>query len=279
MLFPVERLPPREFVRRLAIALVVCVGPLVVAGIAVSLMPGPPTVLRPLQVLLPVVVVLAYRFYVRRIEHRALAEFAPGGAVRECCRGVLLGAGLFTATVALLAAFGSYEVVGQGSLAGAVQQLTLAAAAALMEEIIFRGIVFRLTEAAFGTGFAVAASAALFGVAHAVSSHPTLLALVAVAVEAGILLALAYVVTRRLWFAIGTHAAWNFTQGGIFGLAVSGHGSEGLLIGRTSGPEWLTGGKFGPEASVISIVVCLAASGLLLLRARRLSLLVPRVRR
>jgi hypothetical protein len=98
-------------------------------------------------------------------------------------------------------------------------------------------------------------------------------------VEAGILLALAYVVTRRLWFAIGTHAAWNFTQGGIFGLAVSGHGSEGLLIGRTSGPEWLTGGKFGPEASVISIVVCLAASGLLLLRARRLSLLVPRVRR
>jgi membrane protease YdiL (CAAX protease family) len=275
---PVERLRPREFLRRLGIALAICVGVPVALGFAISAVPELPLGMRLLQVAVLVIVVVGYVVYVRRVEHRTLAELSAKGAVRESAWGALLGAGLLTSTVALLAALGDFQIWGPGSLADAAKQLSAAVAAALMEEIVFRGIVFRLTEAAFGTTIAIAASAALFGVAHAVSPNPTLVALVAIAVEAGILLALAYVVTRRLWFAIGIHAGWNFAQGGIFGLAVSGHRSEGLLLGRTSGPDWLTGGEFGPEASVISIAICLVASGLLFSYARRRSLLVPRAR-
>jgi membrane protease YdiL (CAAX protease family) len=278
VVFPVERLRPREFLRRLLIALAICVGPLVAVGFAMTLGPDLQVNLRFLQVLLPVIAVLAYRFYVHRVEHRTLAEFSSEGAVSESAWGVLVGAVLLTTIVAVLAVFGAFDIVGRGSLTGAAKQLSSAVAAALMEEIIFRGIIYRLTEAAFGSIVAIVASATLFGAAHAVSPNMTPLALAAIAVEAGVLLALAYVVTRRLWFVIGFHAAWNFTQGGIFGLAVSGHRSEGLLLGRTSGPEWLTGGQFGPEASLISIAVCLAVSALLLQRARRRSLLVPRAR-
>jgi len=276
VLFPVERLRPLAFLRRLGIAFGLCLTPLAVVGFAIPWGARLGLNLRFLQVLLPVIAVLAYAFYVRRIEQRPLAEFSPAGAVRELGWGVLLGGALLTAVVAVLAALGHFEIVGGGSLAGAAKALSAAVAAAVIEEIVFRGIIYRLTEAAFGTAIAIGASAALFGAAHAFSPHPTLLALVAIAVEAGILLALAYVVTRRLWFAIGIHAAWNFTQGGIFGLAVSGTDAHGLLAGRTAGPEWLTGGAFGPEASVISVALCLVAAALLWSRAQRAGRLVPR---
>jgi len=268
VLFPVERLRPLEYVRRLGIGFGICVAPLVAVGFAISLGPKLGMNLRFLQVLLPVIAVLAYRFYVHRVEHRTLAELSSEGAVRETALGVLLGAVLFTTVVAVLAASGAFGIVGLGSPAGALVALLPAVAAGVMEEIIFRGLIYRLTEAAFGSTIAIAASAALFGAAHAFSPNASALASVAIAVEAGILLALAYVVTRRLWFAIGLHAAWNFTQGGIFGLAVSGNRSEGLLRGQTSGPEWLTGGAFGPEASVVAIVAGLGVAAALYRRAQ-----------
>ena len=274
MLFPVERLRPLEYLRRLGIAFGICVAPLVLAGVAVGLGPKIGMNLRFLQVLLPVIAVLAYRFYVHRIEHRTLAEFSSEGAVRETAWGVALGAALFTTVVAVLAACGAFEIAGAGSLAGVGIALTSAVATGLMEEIVFRGVIYRLTEAAFGSSVAILASAAIFGAAHAFSPNSSALAAVAIAVEAGVLLALAYVVTRRLWLAIGFHAAWNFTQGGIFGLAVSGNRSEGLLQGKTYGPEWLTGGAFGPEASVVAIVVGVAASAVLYRLALQRSLLV-----
>jgi uncharacterized protein len=84
-----------------------------------------------------------------------------------------------------------------------------------------------------------------------------------VALEAGVLLGLAYTATRSLWFPIGIHFGWNFTEGGIFGAPISGLPSQGLLRFPLSGPDILTGGSFGPEASVVSVIVCLIASALI----------------
>jgi len=91
-----------------------------------------------------------------------------------------------------------------------------------------------------------------------VSPDSTLLGAASIVVGASVLLTGAYVVTRRLWFPIGIHAAWNFTQGGIFGITVSGHPGEGLLRGTLTGPVWLSGGAFGAEASVVATALCLA---------------------
>ena len=62
-----------------------------------------------------------------------------------------------------------------------------------------------------------------------------------------------------MWLCIGIHIAWNFTQGGVFSVAVSGGQSKGLLQSRMVGPDWLTGGAFGAEASPVALLVCLAA--------------------
>lgn len=69
--------------------------------------------------------------------------------------------------------------------------------------------------------------------------------------DAAPFLAIAYTATRSLWLPIGLHFAWNFTESGVFGTAVSGaDGEHGLLRTVLSGPEVLTGGTFGPEASL-----------------------------
>ena len=75
--------------------------------------------------------------------------------------------------------------------------------------------------------------------------------------------------TRRLWMAIGIHAAWNFTQSGIFGVPTSGFPMKGVLVSELSGPEWLSGGAFGAEASVVTLTICTVAGVALLALAHR----------
>ena len=89
-----------------------------------------------------------------------------------------------------------------------------------------------------------------------------------IAVEAGVLLGAGYMLTRRLWFVWGLHFAWNVVQGGVFGAAVSGTTVPGLLRSEATGEDWLTGGKFGPEESVLTFVLCTAAGVALFVPSR-----------
>jgi membrane protease YdiL (CAAX protease family) len=141
--------------------------------------------------------------------------------------------------------------------------------AAVLEEVVMRGVVFRILEQSMGSWLALAVSAVIFGALHLFNPGATLLNAIAVMLEAGILLAAAFMLTRRLWLCIGIHFAWNFTQGGIFSAAVSGGTTRGLLQAKLVGPQWLTGGAFGVEASAVAVGVCLAAALLLLLAAQR----------
>ncbi len=218
-----------------------------------------------------------YVLFVRVGERRAPAELAPGAAVRSTAVGIVLGSGLFAATIAAIAVCGGYRVTGNGTVSGVVSLLSFALYAGVVEELIFRAVVFRIVEEWAGTWIALALSAALFGAVHLANDDATLWGATAIAVEAGILLASAYVLTRRLWLPIGLHAAWNFTQGGIFGVVISGSGvgREGLFTGRLSGPTAISGGAFGAEASVFAVAFCLAAAVLLLLWAHRAGQLRP----
>lgn len=83
------------------------------------------------------------------------------------------------------------------------------------------------------------------------------------------MLAAIYVITRRLWAAIGVHAAWNFTQGGIYGIPVSGGAMNGVLVPRISGSDLLTGGPFGAEASLPAVAVAMVIGSLILFTAYR----------
>src|SRR3546814_4514721 len=97
-----------------------------------------------------------------------------------------------------------------------------------------RGVIFRLIERWLGSWIALAISAALFGAGHLANPNASWFAAVCIALEAGIMLGAIYMVTRRLWAAVGIHAAWNFTQGGIYGIAISGLDTQGRSEEHTS---------------------------------------------
>jgi membrane protease YdiL (CAAX protease family) len=166
---------------------------------------------------------------------------------------------LFTLTVSLLWAVGCYRVSGTNSWLPVAAALPASIMSGYVEELVMRGIIFRITEDGLGSWLALAVSSALFGLAHLGNLNATWVSTFAIMLEAGVLLAAAFMVTRRLWLAIGTHLAWNLTQGGIFGVAVSGHASKGVLEGVLSGPAVLSGGSFGAEASLVAVLVCLTA--------------------
>jgi membrane protease YdiL (CAAX protease family) len=209
--------------------------------------------------LLAAVVLAAYSAYVRIIERRAVTELSRERAVREFGIGLGLGALLFSVSIGILAALGAYEVTGNNGWQTMLAILPACILSAVLEEVVIRGVVFRILEQWLGSWIALGISAAIFGVLHLLNPGATLLNAAAISIEAGVLLAAAYMLTRRLWLCIGTHMAWNFTQGGIFSIAVSGGSSKGLLQARMVGPDWLTGGTFGAEASVVALAVCLAA--------------------
>ena len=212
---------------------------------------------------------LAYRAYVRLVERRPGIELGAQGVLRELGAGLVLGAALFSVTIGVLAALGLYTVQGWRPASVLIAPLAVSIAAGVIEELLFRGAIFRIIEASLGTWIALAISAALFGLVHLGNPNASWIAAVAIALEAGVMLGAAYVLTRRLWLPIGIHAAWNFTQGGIFSVAVSGGKTDGLLVASLNGPQWLTGGEFGAEASVVAIVVCTAFGIALLVMAHR----------
>ena len=217
-----------------------------------------------------IIMVLAYRRLVRWTENRTARELGKRGFLSLTTTGVAVGLFLFTAVFACLIFFGAASITSGGSIRALIPQIAAAAMAAVGEEIIMRGVAYRLFEEGFGTTVAVVLSGALFGVLHAANPGATMESTAAIALEAGVLLAAAYVLTRSLWFPIGLHFGWNFTEGGIFGTSVSGGKSgAGLIATHVAGPNYLTGGLFGPEASLPAVLVCLTAALVMLVLAAR----------
>jgi uncharacterized protein len=196
-------------------------------------------------------------------------------ALRDLVAGAGLGALLFSAVVLELALGGYYHITAVHVTPRLAAAALLLIAGAATEELLFRGVIFRLIEEWAGTWIALAVSAILFGAVHAANPAATWVSSSAIALEAGVLLAAAFVVTRNLWLPIGLHFAWNFLEGPIYGTQVSGHTFvTSALAAQVRGPAILTGGNFGPEAGLPAMVTCLTAATLLLAYAVRHSLIV-----
>lgn len=211
-----------------------------------------------------------YASYVRLTERRPVLELSGRGALAQIAGGFAIGLALFAIVIGLLALTGHYHVRGSGNPLALLSGLVFWFSGAVMEELLFRGFVFRITRNVFGTWIAVAVSALLFGALHAANPGASVFSSIAIALEAGVLLALAYAATNRLWLPIGIHAGWNYAEGTIFGTAVSGGTVKSTLLhGALTGNTLLTGGAFGAEASVIAVLVCLAASAILATKVKR----------
>lgn len=219
---------------------------------------------------------LIYVGFVRFVEQRKVSELSLSGMGKELGVGVLVGSGLYTTCVLILMLLGIYRIEGFNPALFMLTALPMAISSSIFEELLFRGVLFRITEEALGSWFALAISSLLFGFMHLLNPQGTLQGAIFITIEAGVLLAAAYMVTRRLWMSIGFHFSWNYTQEGIFSGIVSGGESDpGLIKPVIEGPDWLTGGSFGLESSFIAFLLCTTTGVVLLLLAIRRGNLVP----
>ncbi|HET7817634.1 MAG TPA: CPBP family intramembrane glutamic endopeptidase [Sphingomicrobium sp.] len=211
-----------------------------------------------------------YKLAIRRLGERPHDDLKLRDAPLGLGAGLLFGFLLFSLIVGVAALADVYNIVGGGGFAAFLPALIgMTIIPGFMEELLFRGILFRWIEELAGSWVALAVTSALFGLAHMFNPNASLLSSFAIAVEAGVLLGGLYMLTRSLWAPIGLHAAWNFTQGFIYDVPVSGHDSEGLVEAQLSGPELLSGGAFGLEASLIAMVLATAAGVVLVVLAIR----------
>ena len=218
---------------------------------------------------------VVYLAAVRWIERRPVTEFSPAPALPEFAGGLVVGLGLFAIVIGVLWIAGVYQPLGWGSFDGIGTAFLLWVAVGVQEEIEFRGLVYRLFCAVFGTWGAIFLSGAAFGLIHGIDPGATATALASVALG-GLMLGAAFALTGRLWLPIGIHTGWNFAEGSLFGTAVSGNDSGATAIkAKLVGTELLTGGRFGPEASIVSVIVLLVATAILVWRIVKLGRVEP----
>jgi len=217
-----------------------------------------------------------YLGFAHFIEQRAVSELSLPGMGKQFCAGLLIGAGLYTACELILMGLGIYRIDGVNPLSYMLPAIAMALSSSVFEELLFRGVLFLSVEKWFGSWVALVVSSLVFGLTHLVNPQATIEGALFIAVEAGVLLAAALMLTRRLWLCIGFHMAWNYTQSAIFSGIVSGNEAEqGLIRSTMKGPDWLTGGNFGVESSVLSLVLCTTTGIVMLVMAVRRGKIVP----
>ena len=197
-----------------------------------------------------------YALAVRLGEGRQPSELALRPAVKGLAIGVALGLLLMVILMAVMALSGLYAITWVG-LVPVWGGLSLAVQAAVTEELWMRALLFRLLWRTFGPLPAFALSALVFGALHLANPGATFVAGATVTL-AGLMFCALYALTGRLWVPIGLHLAWNFAQGSLFGASVSG-GDLGSSVARSTARDatgaWLTGGVFGPEGSVLALLL------------------------
>jgi membrane protease YdiL (CAAX protease family) len=204
-------------------------------------------------------------WWVDRRKPGALGYAWTAQTVRELWLGALIGAGSLAAVVGLLTLVGliRYQPVGgtlQAYTTALGTQLVIFAVAAAAEEALFRGYGFQVLVEGVGPVVGTVLASAAFAAVHLQNPNIGGFALLNLFL-AGVLLSVAYLRTRSLWFPTSLHLGWNWTMGGPLALPVSGLEFLQPPVYRATptGANFLTGGAFGPEGGLAgTLAVALA---------------------
>lgn len=204
-----------------------------------------------------------YQVWVRKVEKRTADELKWANMPSKTLRGISLGLTYFVSVVVIMVILGQYKV--QSVQFNPLSQLSIIAfylTVAACEEITFRGFLFRMIDERFGFWAATLISALLFGYVHITNDNATWWSTTAIVLEIGFFFGAYYKLTGSLWAPIGVHWIWNYTQGNIFGFAVSGNRvGESIITPILGDNSYITGGEFGAEASLIAafLGMCITA--------------------
>ncbi|GIO12110.1 hypothetical protein J19TS2_16650 [Cohnella xylanilytica] len=215
--------------------------------------------------------ILVYKLTMTRLARRSAPEISGQHAGMEAVRGILTGTVFIAGSAVMITALGGYSFQWASSAdTSSVLASSLGAAlgAAIVEELMFRGLLFQVLVKMGGSSLALAVTSLFFGAAHLGNPGATWWSAFAIVLEAGVLLGAAFLWRRNLWFAMGLHFAWNAVEG-LLGLPVSGHSAAGLFTVKANGDALLTGGGFGLEGSIVPVVVSLLISVPMLIAAAR----------
>lgn len=207
-------------------------------------------------------VVLVYFVFVRIVERRRdFEELDKAGWLSEVGLGFAGGLALCVTVFAVQAAAGVVSIERLNLSMDVLPPVVAQVGMAICLELVLRGLFFRLAERLLGSWMALAASFVFYGGGVVLAGMPTGSALAA-AFQSGLLFAAVYMVTRRLWAVIGLHAA--------IGVAVAQlYGANGLVVSRVAGPDWLTGGAGGVDASLPGLAMTVLVTAALLVTAMR----------
>jgi len=212
-----------------------------------------------------VLFLIAYRSYTNYVEKRKALEFNTKSLIPEFGLGFIMSMSIVCFMVALMMLLGYYKIDSFNSPKILTDRTVVYYMGSFTEELLFRVILFKLVEEFAGSWIGIAVQGLVFGFAHIGNENATILTSLSLVVSDTILFGAAYMLTRRIWLIWGLHFSWNFFQEGIFGMPNSGFQRDGLIKPIINGPEWITGGRFGIEASIIVIVIWFII-GLLILR-------------
>ena len=215
-------------------------------------------------------VLVLYALWWKWTEGRCVGDLPMRRLAGDTGLGFGIGIIYFIVVTGFMALVGCYRV---GSVSwdwnALARDLFAFLVVAVGEEVLFRGIVFRMIDDQWGTAVSLIASALIFGFVHIGNDNATVWSSLAIAIEAGLLLAAAYKWSGTLWLPIGIHWSWNYFQGPVFGFAVSGNGTPSVITPVIQGSDWLTGGSFGAEASIPALVLGMALAIVFLYIPRR----------
>jgi len=213
--------------------------------------------------------VLSYILFFKKYDKRTVTEFATKGLAKNLIIGASIGFILQSLTILVIYLNGSYSVININPVSFILIPFALMFTVAIIEEILVRGIIFRIMEEKLGSYISLTISSVLFGVLHLANPHSTLISSICIT-TAGFLMGTAFIYSRNLWMPIALHFAWNFTQSGIFGAITSGNEkTKSLLEAKIQGPEFITGGAFGPEGSIQTIAFCAIGTIIILILSRK----------
>ena len=225
---------------------------LVVAGFQGADYLGHPS----LTIVAAAIIIGLYALFVRLIEKHWPTDLPLRKLVPHTLLGLLIGFTFMVLVVSIIVACCTTTISWHGYSREQYSMFMMFLAVGVGEEMIYRGVIFRWIDERWNTWAALLVSALLFGWMHITNDNATWWSSLAIAVEAGLLLGAAYKWSGTLWVPIGIHWAWNYTQGNIFGFPVSGtYAGDTLMVASVNGPDIITGGGFGPEASIVAVIL------------------------
>lgn len=206
-----------------------------------------------------IVLCIAYFYFYKIYEKKVTNELSLKHFPKEFLGGLVLGFSLLSVVIGFLYSLGYYEIIEISNFKFLLAPLSSLVIAALIEEVFFRLIFYRILENWLGTYIALTILALAFEIPHLGNDNVTLLS-VLLGLIFGFAHGIMYTYTKRLWLPFAFHLGWNFAQP-FYGSNLSGIEDIGYIIkAKFQGPQLLTGTIYGIEDSVLSIILLFVVS-------------------